>query len=96
LTWGELLPVGDMFKQLSEITGKKVAFRQISDDEYVATLPDMLPERIKTEFLDQMKYLDEFGYYNGKSIVPSQQHLARKPRTWVDFVKTTDWSQVLA
>ena len=33
--------------------------------------------------------------YNGKSVIPSQQHLARKPRTWADYVKATDWSKVL-
>jgi len=74
----------------------KVAFRQISDDEYVAILPEMLPEHIKIEFLDQMKYLNEFGYYNSKSVGHSQQHLAWKPRTWADFVKTADWSEARA
>ena len=46
---------------LYQSLAKKVAFRQISDDEYVAILPEMLPEHIKIEFLDQMKYLNEFG-----------------------------------
>ncbi|KIM86166.1 hypothetical protein PILCRDRAFT_86767 [Piloderma croceum F 1598] len=96
LTCGELLPVGDMFKQLSEITGKSVVFHQLSDKEYLAAMPEMIPDRIKVEFLDQMKYIDDFGYYNGKSVVPSQQQLARKPRTWAEFVKATDWSKVLA
>ena len=78
-------------------------------------MPEMVPDRIKVEFLDQMKYVEEFGCacsfswvcsmliiemsfpdYNGKSVIPSQQQLARKPRTWAEFAKASDWSKVLA
>jgi hypothetical protein len=127
LACGELLPVGDTFKQLSEsmlkanlsnfpsTTDYNVVFRQLSDKEYLAAMPEMIPDRIKVEILDQMKYVEEFGCacsfsrvcsmliiemsfpdYNGKSVIPSQQQLARKPRTWAEFAKASDWSKVLA
>jgi len=95
LTCGESISMGDMVKQLAEITGKKMSYRQISNEDYWTSLGSMMPDRIKQEFVDQFLYVNEFGYYNGKSVIPSQQHLARKPRTWADFVKGTDWSKVL-
>ena len=96
------------------VTGKNVVFRQLSDKEYLVAMPEMIPDRIKVEILDQMKYVEEFGCtcyflrvcsmliivmlfsdYNGKSVIPSQQQLARKPRTWAEFAKASDWSKVL-
>jgi hypothetical protein len=95
------------------VTGKKVTYRQISYDDYLARMGSGTPDRIKQEIVDQFQYGDEFGCacslcfrcnpaiktllldYNGKSVIPSQQHLARKPHTWADFVKATDLSKVL-
>ena len=96
------------------VTGKKITYRQISNEDYWTTLGPAVPDRLKQEFVDQFEYLHEFGCtysrfarvaiqplrcylldYNGKSVIPSQQHLARKPRTWADYVKGMDWSKVL-
>jgi len=95
LTCGESISIGDIVKQLGEITGKKVTYRQISNEDYTASMGSKVPDRIKQEFVDQFEYGVEFGYYNGKSVLPSQQHLARKPHTWADFVEGADWSKVL-
>lgn len=95
LTCSEFISMGNMIKQLAEITGKKVTYRKISYEDYMVSLGPATPDRIKQEIVDQFQYGDEFGYYNGKSVIPGQQHLARKPRMWADFVKGADWSQVL-
>jgi hypothetical protein len=33
--------------------------------------------------------------YGGKDVKPSLQHLARKPRTWTEYVRATDWDTIL-
>jgi hypothetical protein len=46
---------------LFSVTGKNVVFHQLSDKENLATMPEMIPDRIKVVFLDQMKYVEMFG-----------------------------------
>ncbi|KAJ7916486.1 NAD(P)-binding protein [Mycena leptocephala] len=93
LTSGEDITVGDMISQLAEITGKKIVYAPISDEDFMAATG--LPSRIALEVLESMKYHEECGYYAGKDSNASRRHLARPTRTWADFVKSTDWSSVL-
>ncbi|KAJ7471743.1 NAD(P)-binding protein [Mycena latifolia] len=93
LTSGEDITVGAMISQLAEITGKKIVYAPISDDDFMTATG--LPPSVALEVLESMKYHEECGYYAGKNSGPSRKHLARPTRTWADFVKTTDWSSLL-
>ncbi|KAF8170630.1 NAD(P)-binding protein [Mycena galopus ATCC 62051] len=94
LTSGEDITVGDMISQLAEITGKKISYARIGDQEFMTATG--MPPSIALEVLESFKYHEECGYYAGKSTEASRRHLARPTRTWADFVKSTDWSSVLA
>ncbi|KAJ7603952.1 NAD(P)-binding protein [Mycena polygramma] len=94
LTSGEFITVGDMISQLAEITGKKIVYAPISDEDFMAATG--LPASVALEILESFKYHEEFGYYAGKDAQASRRALARPTRTWADFVKSTDWSAVLA
>ncbi|KAJ7186696.1 NAD(P)-binding protein [Mycena filopes] len=94
LTSGEDITVGEMVSQLAEITGKKIAFARIGDDEFLKATG--LPPSVALEVLESLKYHEECGYYAGKTTDASRRHLARPTRTWADFVRSTDWSSILA
>ncbi|KAJ7160882.1 NAD(P)-binding protein [Mycena filopes] len=93
LASGEDISVQEMAAQLGELTGKKVVYKQISDEEFMAATK--ATPRIALEDLEMMKFYDEFGYFNGKDTNPSRKHLVRAPRSWADFVGATDWSSIL-
>ncbi|KAJ7886709.1 NAD(P)-binding protein [Mycena leptocephala] len=80
----------EMADQLGQITGKKVVYKQITDEEFMAATK--ASPRIALEDLEMMNFMKNFA---GKNTNPSRQHLARAPRTWADFVKVTDWSSIL-
>ncbi|KAJ7026708.1 NAD(P)-binding protein [Mycena alexandri] len=93
LASGEDISLGQMMSQLSQITGKHVSYKQISDEEFMAATK--APPRIALELLHMMKFYEEFGYFNGKDTKPSRQHLTREPKNWADFVRVNDWSSIL-
>ncbi|KAJ7778427.1 NAD(P)-binding protein [Mycena metata] len=94
LTCGEEISVGEMAAQLSHITGKKVTYKRITDEEFMAATE--APYEVALELLEMMKFFDEFGYYAGKGTKPSREYLSRVPQTWGEFVRENDWSSVLA
>jgi hypothetical protein len=49
----------DLLDDHVEVTGKKVVYKQISDEEFMAATK--APPRIALEFLEMMKYFEEFG-----------------------------------
>jgi uncharacterized protein YbjT (DUF2867 family) len=91
---GELISLADVLAQLSEITGKKINYQQLSDDAFKAALP--FPDAVKVEVLEMFKYQEEFGYFGKKDLAASKKDLSRAPRTWAQYAKATDWSKVLA
>ncbi|KAJ7756160.1 NAD(P)-binding protein [Mycena metata] len=93
LASGEDISLREMASQLSQITGKRVTYKQISDEEFMAATK--APPRIALELLHLVKFCEEYGLFNGKDTKPSRQHLAREPRKWADFVKANDWSSIL-
>ncbi|KAJ7233520.1 NAD(P)-binding protein [Mycena haematopus] len=73
------------------VTGKKIAYGRISDEEFVTVLiATGMPPSVAREVLESLKYHEECGYYAGKSTEASRRHLARPTRTWADFVRSTD------
>jgi len=93
LTCGELISIRDCMSQLAEITGEKISCVQIGDEEYIAAFP--FPRSVGMEILESFHFQEEFGYYGGKDVNPSQQHLIRKPRTWAEYARGIDWATIL-
>ncbi|KAJ7442168.1 NAD(P)-binding protein [Mycena galericulata] len=105
LTSGDNIAAKDIAQQLAEgelliavppVTGKKVVFKQISAEQFGAKIAAMgLPPHIVQDMSEAFPAIGEFGYYGSKATA-SLEGLARKPRTWKEFVQVTDWSKVLA
>ncbi|KAJ7482197.1 NAD(P)-binding protein [Mycena galericulata] len=96
LTSGENIMAKDIAQQLSEVTGNKVVFKQISTDQFGAKIKAIgLPPYIVQDMSEAFPAFGEYGYYGPKATA-SLEGLARKPRTWKEFVQVTDWSKVLA
>ncbi|KAJ7667245.1 hypothetical protein B0H17DRAFT_1171220 [Mycena rosella] len=81
----ENISVEDIALQFSQTTGKKIVFKQITPAEFGNVVAK----------LECFGAFDEFGYYGGKATT-SHDGLARKPRTWAEFIATADWSKALA
>jgi len=96
LTHGDILTPVEIARTISEGTGKTVSYVQISPEAYKKSLTSNgLPEFVATMLTEMWLTIDEFGYYGKKDAGPSLQGLARKPRTFTEFVKATDWSSIL-
>ncbi|KAJ7778426.1 NAD(P)-binding protein [Mycena metata] len=93
LASAEDISVAEMLVQLSMITGKKVVYKRISDEEFMAAT--RAPHHVALELLEMWKYFEEFGYFGDKDTSSSRQHLNRTPHTWADFVREADWSSIL-
>ncbi|KAJ7045217.1 NAD(P)-binding protein [Mycena alexandri] len=94
-TSSEELTAADLARQLSEITGKKIVFKQITVEEATKNLAATgLPPAIVAEMIEMIRFIDEFGYYGGKATT-SHVGLGRQTRTWAEFVKGADWSKAL-
>ncbi|KAJ7628666.1 NAD(P)-binding protein [Roridomyces roridus] len=93
-TAGEMIPAGDIASQIAELTGKKVVFKQITTEDYSGRLRAFgLPPNIVQDLIECWVAFDECGYYGTKEI-SNHEGLARKPRTWKEFIKASDWSWV--
>ncbi|KAJ7184431.1 NAD(P)-binding protein [Mycena filopes] len=96
LTSSEDITAGELIRQLAEITGKKVVFKQISVEEgekqFVAV---GLPPTMATAIIECFSYFNEFGWLGGKSSA-THEGLGGPTGTWAAFVKAADWTRVLA
>ncbi|KAF8166552.1 NAD(P)-binding protein [Mycena galopus ATCC 62051] len=94
-TTSENITVEDMARQLSEVTGKHVVFKQISVEEWSKTFAALgVPPAIANEIIDGFLFFEEFGYYGGQPTA-SREGLGKKTRTWAEFAKDADWSKAL-
>ncbi|KAJ7731218.1 NAD(P)-binding protein [Mycena metata] len=92
LTSSEDTTGADMARQLGEITGKKIVFKQVTVEEAMTSLTAVgLPPAMVTDIIEMILFIDEFGYYGGQATA-SHEGLGRKTRTWAEFVKSADWS----
>ncbi|KAJ7479880.1 NAD(P)-binding protein [Mycena latifolia] len=93
---GNNITMENLALQFSQATGKKIVFKQISSEEFEnTTLKFGIPPQIVVDMRECFEAWDEFGYYGGKPTA-SLNGLARKPRTWAEFVQSADWSKALA
>ncbi|KAL5343423.1 hypothetical protein BJX70DRAFT_354128 [Aspergillus crustosus] len=75
-----------ILKEFEEVTGNKTRFVQVDNDTYKSFMPGYLG----LEMLENHLFVEEPGYYNGRSLQESQDLLAEagyKPATWKDFLE---------
>ncbi|KAJ7785257.1 NAD(P)-binding protein [Mycena maculata] len=90
---GENITITDLASQLSQGTGKNIVFKQITVDQYKQGLEAAgVPPHIILNMADSNQAWDEYGW----KATTSYEGLARRLHIWAEFVKVTDWSQVLA
>ncbi|KAJ7164390.1 hypothetical protein C8R46DRAFT_1352141 [Mycena filopes] len=96
LTSSEDISGEDLARQLSEVTGKQVVYKQITAEEWGTKLVAAgFTPAMATEMIEGFLAFDEFGYYCGKPS-SSREGLGRPTRSWKEFVKASDWSKALA
>lgn len=72
-----------LISEFSEVMGKPAQAVQISDDKFKSFLPPAAAQ----ELLENMKLLEDPGYYAGESLEESLSLLEEKPTTWKEFVQ---------
>ncbi|BCS29291.1 NmrA/HSCARG family protein [Aspergillus puulaauensis] len=75
-----------ILKEFEEVTGQKTRFVRVDNDTYKSFMPGYLG----LEMLENHLFVENPGYYNGKSLKESQGLLADagfKPTTWKDFLQ---------
>ncbi|KAG8847318.1 hypothetical protein FRB96_001653 [Tulasnella sp. 330] len=90
LTSADFLSRATIASTLSKgkFTGKTVKYVQISQEQQAKGMAAAgLPEDAIIMLTDMYNCLGEFGFYGGKDVGPSQNGLARRPRTFEEFVK---------
>ncbi|KAI5452805.1 hypothetical protein NCC49_000550 [Naganishia albida] len=90
LACAQEIAVQDVAEQWGQVNGVKCAYAQVPAEAFQGMAGE--------EITQMLQFFDEFGYYGGKDIGPSQKVLpsSAKVHTWEDFVKASDWSKVLS
>ncbi|KAJ7615022.1 NAD(P)-binding protein [Mycena polygramma] len=92
---GQYIAIEDLALQLSQVTGKRIVFEQISLEQFEKKLAGSgAPPHIVRDMSDGWKWFEDYGYYGGKA-TSSVEGLARPPLSFFEFVKTADWSKYL-
>ncbi|GAA5854797.1 hypothetical protein JCM9279_000949 [Rhodotorula babjevae] len=86
LAAAEEISLDDMVKQFSEVTGAKASYYQLGHDDFLAAAGP-----VGKEMLDMFLWFEEFGYFGGKDLAPSQRDLAVPVKTWREFVAANKW-----
>jgi len=89
----EVITNAEVAKQLSEGTGKTIKYVELPQEGYMAGVP--IPEGFKLALRDMALYIEEFGLHGQTIVEPDKQGLGRNLRTFAEFVKATDWSDIL-
>ncbi|KAJ7436879.1 NAD(P)-binding protein [Mycena galericulata] len=94
VAYGETITVEQLAEQWSQGTGKKIALQPISSEAFKQGLESAgHPPHVVLSLLDLFLAWDEFGLYK---TTPIPENLGRRPRTWAEYVKDTEWSKTLA
>ncbi|KAJ7788920.1 hypothetical protein B0H14DRAFT_2946521 [Mycena olivaceomarginata] len=85
----------DQARQISEGTGKKVVFKQITPEVAAQRLVSLgFPPAAAAGTIDTFQFMEEFGHHGGNPST-SAEGLALPTRTFAEWVKSADWSKVL-
>ncbi|KAK4054050.1 hypothetical protein OIO90_003695 [Microbotryomycetes sp. JL221] len=91
LACAEELTIEDVVAQFNEVTGQNAQFYQMPEDQFLQAAGP-----VGREMLAMLQWFERYGYFGGKDVKPSQSGVSDHLTTWKEFVKKSDWSQVLA
>ena len=78
----------DEFKKVYPEAGATAGYFNVPHDMYVKILTGTgMPEFAAVELLENMRLLDEFGYYGGESLDETHKLVDDKLTTWEEFMK---------
>lgn len=81
----------DEFKAVYPEAGKNARFFSVPHSDYIAGLKGLgLPEFAAEELLENMRLMDEGGYYGGASLDESHTVLLDPPTSWKEFLGKSD------
>ncbi|KAJ6616237.1 NAD(P)-binding protein [Mycena sp. CBHHK59/15] len=88
---GKLISFEDIIAKLSEVSGKKITYTEMDREGFIALtqMPDFGPM-----LADMFQAIEEYGYYPGKEVT-SESLLARKPRSWAEFLAAMPIAKLL-
>ncbi|KAF7373239.1 NmrA domain-containing protein [Mycena sanguinolenta] len=93
-TTSEDIAVGEITHQLSQVSGKKIVFKQITAEDATKNfIASGIPPAITADLVEGMQFHDEFGYYGGRAT--TREGLAQPTRTFTEFAKGVDWNKIL-
>jgi uncharacterized protein YbjT (DUF2867 family) len=80
--------VVDAFKKTFPEAGKTAGYFNVPHDMYIKILTGTgMPEFAAVELLENMRLLDEFGYYGGESLDETHKFVEDKLTTWEEHMK---------
>ncbi|KAK4698841.1 NAD(P)H dehydrogenase (quinone), partial [Phenoliferia sp. Uapishka_3] len=91
LAASEYISLAEVTKIWSEVSGKTIIHREVPD----ATFEKMVP-RGGDELAEMLRFFQEFGFFGGKDIAPSQRGLKAPMHTFETFARKTDWGKIFA
>jgi len=99
LTCADTLTRAQIAETIAEVTGKTINCVQVSEEQFLKGMVAAgRSENVARQAMEMFLCIAEFGYYGKKDIGPSLKGLARKPRTFVEFVKANkeEFEKILA
>ncbi|KAM0749564.1 NmrA-domain-containing protein [Meredithblackwellia eburnea MCA 4105] len=90
LAANEYVSFEEIAKIWSEVSGKKITFVEIADEDYIK-----LVSKGGEELVDMMRFFQNYGYFNGKDIAPSQVGLTAPTHSFRTFAEAQDWDKLL-
>ncbi|KAF7329633.1 hypothetical protein MKEN_00226300 [Mycena kentingensis (nom. inval.)] len=95
--WGYQTTIGEQMQQLAEVTGKNVVYEALDPEAFRAHLVGLgVPQFVAKTSGDVFLAIEEFGAFQDE-LDMSHEGLARKPRSWKEFVEANReaWDAVL-
>lgn len=78
----------DGFKRVFPESGKTARYYQLSEDQFRGAMKAQnSPVYVVDEMHQNMRLLDEFGYYGGESLDWTHQLMEDRLTTWEEFAK---------
>ncbi|KAJ0367095.1 hypothetical protein COL26b_011450 [Colletotrichum chrysophilum] len=92
---GDQVTVPDQVKNISTVTGKKIAYNKVTEEQSRAGMVQAgLPPFVVDDMIEMFKFHEVWNsaYAAGSHVEPAK--LARRPRTFKEYVENEDWSAV--
>ncbi|PVH71910.1 NAD(P)-binding protein [Cadophora sp. DSE1049] len=91
--YGEWLNMAEQAQILGQVTGKKIVYNQITDEESRAAMSQAgMPPHVVDDMSDAFKYHELV--WEATYIHSNRANLVRQPRTFKEYCENEDWSQV--